>query len=184
MAKKPAKQTKKAVKTAAKKPAKTAKKAVKAAQTTVKEAAKQSTQSNVTPLPFINMETLTMKQQTQSYDKLMQEATATAQQQFDAFSQSASLFAKGFERIVKTCMDISQESTDQLAEGTKNLMACKTINEFAEAQNKLSQSYFEQWMGNATKLSEISIKVANESLAPLNDQVSKTIKKAAESAAA
>lgn len=139
--------------------------------------------SNVTALPFINMETFTMKPN-KNFDKIAQDATATAQEQFEAFSQAANLYAKGFEQWMKTCMELTQETTDELAENAKALLACKTINEYADAQNKFAQSSFEKIMGNATKLSELGIRIANDSLQPLNEQAGKVIKKASDAAAA
>lgn len=145
--------------------------------------AQKTVTDNVTALPFINMETFTMKPN-KNFDKIAQDATATAQEQFDAFSQAASLYAKGFEQWMKTCMELTQETTDELAENAKALLACKTMNEYADAQNKFAQSSFEKIMGNATKLSELSIRIANDSMQPLNEQVSKVIKKASDAAAA
>lgn len=138
---------------------------------------------NITPMPFINMETLTMKPN-KNFDKMAQDATATAQEQFDAFSQAASIYTKGIEQMIKTCMELTQETTDNLAEKAKGLLACKTLNEYAEAQNKFAQASFEEIMSNATKLSELGIRLANDSMQPLNEQVSKVIKKASDSAAA
>lgn len=138
---------------------------------------------NVTVLPFINMESFTMKPN-KNFDKFAQDATAQAQEQFDAFSQAASIYSKGMEQMMKTCLELSQETADELAESAKSLMACKTINEYADAQNKFAQASFEKIMGNATKLSEMSIRIANDSLQPLNEQLNKAIKKASDSMAA
>lgn len=138
---------------------------------------------NVTALPFINMETFTMKPN-KNFDKIAQEATASAQEQFDAFSQAASIYAKGVEQMMKTCMEMAQQTTDELAESAKSLMSCKTINEYAEAQNRFAQATFEKIMGNTTKLSEMTIRIANDSLQPLNEQVGKVIKKASDTMAA
>lgn len=138
---------------------------------------------NVTALPFINMETFTMKPN-KNFDKIAQDATAAAQEQFDAVTQAANLYAKGMEQWMKACMELTQETTDELAEGAKSLLACKTMNEYAEAQNKFAQSSFEKIMGNATKLSELGIRLANDSMQPLNEQMNKAIKKASDAAAA
>lgn len=138
---------------------------------------------NIVPLPFINMETLTMKPN-KNFDKLAQDATASAQEQFDAFSQFASSYAKGLEQFTKTCMELTQETTEELAESAKALLACKTMNEYADAQAKFAQASFEKIMGNATKLSEMSIRMANDSMQPLNEQMNKAIKKASDNLAA
>ncbi len=137
---------------------------------------------NVTALPFINMETFTMKPN-KNFDKITQDATASAQEQFDAFSQFASSYAKGLEQWTKTYVELTQQTTGELAESAKALLACKTINEYADAQTKFAQASFEKIMGNATKLSELSIRMANDSMQPLNEQMNKAIKKASDLAA-
>lgn len=169
------------VKTSKKTAAKPAAQAQKTVNTSGK--ARQVNTDNVTALPFINMETFTMKPN-KNFDKITQDAAAAAQEQFDAMSQAASICAKGFEQWMKACMEMTQETTDELAESAKALMACKTMNEYADAQNKFAQASFEKIMGNATKLSEMSIRLANDSLQPLNEQMNKAIKKASDTMAA
>ena len=66
----------------------------------------------------------------------------------------------------------------------KEAMSSKTINEFAEVQNKIAQSNFDDFMAGATKLTEISTKLITESAEPVNAQIGKAIKKASESMAA
>lgn len=118
-----------------------------------------------------------------NFDKFTQDATATAQESFDAFSQCASLWAKGAEQYYKTCLELGQETADELSQQAKSLLASKTMNEYAEAQSKFAQASFEKIMGNMTRLSELGIRIANDSLQPLNEQVNKTIKKASDLAA-
>jgi phasin family protein len=59
-------------------------------------------------------------------------------------------------------------------------MAAKTVSEMSEAQSKLAQQGFEDAMAAATKISEMTIKLCTEALEPINDQVTKTVKKASE----
>ena len=63
-------------------------------------------------------------------------------------------------------------------------MSSKTINEFAEIQNKIAQTSFDDFMSGATKISEIGVKVITESSEPVNAQVTRAIQKATESMAA
>ena len=70
------------------------------------------------------------------------------------------------------------------SENLKAVMACKTITELTEAQNKFAQQSFEDMMQCATRLSELSIKICTEAFEPINDQLAKSIKKASESMAA
>ncbi len=113
------------------------------------------------------------------FEKFTQDAANLGQEQVEAFVKSGTILAKGLEDILKTYVSIAQSSAEKSQEAAKTIFACKTLNEFTEAQSKLAQDSFEDFMSSATKLSELSIKVATESLEPINDQVGKAMKKAA-----
>ena len=125
-----------------------------------------------------NMERKAMNTNKQ-FEKFTQDAANFGQEQVEALVKSGNILAKGMEDILKTCMDIAQANGEKGQEVAKTLMACKTLNELTEVQTKLAQESFDDFMSTATKLSELSIKVATESLEPINDQVGKAMKKAA-----
>jgi phasin family protein len=136
--------------------------------------------------PFGNFESMEQMMNTSKnqYEKITADATNSSRQSVEAYMKSSTVMMKGIEQIMKTCMTLAQESADRNSESVKTLMACKTVNELMEAQNKLAQQNFDDIMSAATKLSEISIKVSNEVLEPINEQVTKSMKKASETMAA
>lgn len=170
--------------TAPKKAGATALKEAKVASETIKKAA----DSNVTflnTLPnsnFFKMEMDMMKPNKQ-FEKLSQDANAMGQEQMDAMMKSTAIFQKGMEEIIKISTQIVQEASEKNATATKSLMACKTLNELADVQSKLAQSSYDTFLSNATKLSELSVKLCTDSFAPINDQVGKAVKKASSAAA-
>ncbi len=118
------------------------------------------------------------------FDKITQDVAVMGQDQMDAIVKSTTIFQKGLEDIIKVASQIAQEAGEKNAAATKALFACKTLNEFADAQSKLAQSSYDQFLSNATKLSEMSVKVCTDCFAPINDQAAKAIKKASSSVAA
>ncbi|PZP56579.1 MAG: phasin family domain-containing protein [Micavibrio aeruginosavorus] len=118
------------------------------------------------------------------FEKFKTEAATSGRQGFEAVMKSGSVFAQGFEQYIKTVTEIAQNAAERQSEAFKQLMACKTLNEVAETQNKIAQDNFEQIMQTASKLSEITIKITQEALEPINEEVSKSVKKASESMAA
>jgi phasin family protein len=132
---------------------------------------------------YAKMEDFMTKGKTQ-FDKLAQDATSHSKEHMEAVMKSGNIFAKGFEDIMKSWVSLTQDATEKNTEAFKTLMGCKTLNELAEVQNKLAQEGFDDFMAGATKLSEMSAKLASEAFEPLNDQVSKAIRKASESMAA
>ncbi|MCB9982779.1 MAG: phasin family protein [Rhodospirillales bacterium] len=119
-----------------------------------------------------------MTKQPFQFDQLAQDAANQSRESMEAFVKSGTIFAKGFEEIIKTAATLTQGAAEKQAEYTKQLMGSKTLNEYAEAQNKIAQSSFDQFMAGATKLSEMSVKVLNEASEPLNEQMTKTMAKA------
>lgn len=157
---------------------------VQASETTAKTA--KTTVTAFRPLPkpdFFKME-IDMIKGNKQFEKITQDAAVMGQDQFEAVVKSTQIFQKGVEEIIKVATQIAQDAGEKQATATKTLMACKTLNEFADIQGKLAQSSFDNFMSNATRLTELSVKVYTDTFAPINDQVGKAVKKASNSVAA
>ncbi len=152
------------------------KKPAQASKTTENKAKKTSTNYNF-------METI-MTAKTYDFDKFTKDATASSKDLFEAMQKSMNIWAKGVEQINQEAIALSQEIANKNQEAFKALIACKDINELTDVQNKLAKKNFDAIVSASTKLSEISVKVATDSFAPINDQVNKAVKKATESVAA
>jgi phasin family protein len=81
-------------------------------------------------------------------------------------------------------MDLAQEAGEKSQTMAKTIMSCKTINEFADVQTKMAQASFDEFMTNATKISEKSVKLCSDAMEPINDQMGKAMKKASDAMAA
>lgn len=130
-----------------------------------------------------NMENL-MSQGKSQFDKITNEANALGREGFDAFNKSITLFAKGFEDLLRTSMSIAQSSAEKQSQLVKDALSVKSLNEWADIQNRIAQENFDDAMAAATKLSELSVKLISESTAPINNQFAKGMKKATEALAA
>lgn len=167
-----------------------------------KPAAKKATETvlkNTKPLPAaldfsafgkafpqfkpLNLETNMFKGNKQM-EKMAQDATVMGQDQMEAVVKASTIFAKGMEDIMKTCMEIAQEAGEKSQNLAKTMMSCKTLNEFTDAQSRMAQASFDEFMTNATKISEKTVKVMTEAMEPINDQMGKSIKRASDSMAA
>tara|TARA_B100001989_G_scaffold239839_2_gene204402 strand:+ start:3088 stop:3474 length:387 start_codon:yes stop_codon:yes gene_type:complete len=124
------------------------------------------------------------KQTPFDFDEITKQTTEFSQQCSDACAKSSEIYAKGFETIFGEIMNIAQDSAKKQAKFVKEALSSKTINEFAEVQNKIMQDSFDDFMTSATKLSELSIKVAIDSSEPMNEQINKIIQKSSQAMAA
>ena len=118
------------------------------------------------------------------FDKLIKDTTDFGAGYSEACTKSGAILMKGVEDIVSTMVSLAQSSAEKQAKFVKEAMGSKTINEFAEVQNKIAQTSFDDFMVGATKISEISAKILTDSSEPVNAQIAKAMKKATQSVAA
>ena len=127
------------------------------------------------------METI-MNDTQKNFEKFQNETANSTRQGIEAVAKSGTAFAKGWEQLIKTSIELAQNSAERQSTAFKDLMSCKTLNDLTEAQNRIAQAKFEEAMQAATKISEISIKIATEAFEPINEEVSKNIRKTSEAA--
>ena len=177
-------------KTAAKKPV--AKKSVKIAARK-RPAQKPKASTNVFAIPTKPQsqftETLLMNQpnfqQAQAqFDQFTKEAASINREGIDAFVKSSTIFAKGFETLIRETLSISQTAAEKQMQLAKDAMTSKSINEFSDAQNKIAQSSFDDFMSGTTKITEMGVKILTEAIEPINDQIQKSVQKATDAVAA
>ncbi len=118
------------------------------------------------------------------FDKIIKDTTDFGAQYSDACTKSSAIMMKGFEDIFGTVVSMAQSSAEKQAKFVKEAMGSKTINEFAEVQNKIVQANFDDFMAGATKISEIGTKVLTESSEPVSAEINKVVQKATKSMAA
>lgn len=129
------------------------------------------------------MESL-MNAQKAPFDKISQDAASTVRDCAEACSRSGSILWKGYENLMKACMSITQDCVEKQTALLKKALSSKTLHDFTEIQNEAAQENFNDIMSGTTKVSEMCIKICTESFEPINDQISKSVKKASENMAA
>lgn len=129
------------------------------------------------------MEKIMTKSKNQ-FDQFTKEASSASKESVDAFVKSGTIFAKGFEEIIRETMSFAQTAAEKQMQFAKEAMSTKTINEFSEIQNKIAQTNFDDFMSTATKITELGTKVLTEAIEPINSQVTKSVQKATDAVAA
>ncbi|HBR68153.1 MAG TPA: hypothetical protein DEA55_02130, partial [Rhodospirillaceae bacterium] len=123
------------------------------------------------------METMMTKGKAQM-DRAAQDAASFGRDNAEAMMKFGQTFAKGFEEIMREAAAIAQTSAEKQAQFVKQAMSTKTLNEWAEVQNKMAQANFDDFMEGATKISELSVKLLTESFEPFSNQMNEVMKKA------
>jgi phasin family protein len=176
-----AKKTTKKTKTAATKASATVLKSVPAARKPYDFSAFGKTFPQFKPLQTLEID---MFKGNKQMEKMAQDAAVMGQDQMDAIVKASTIFAKGMEDIMKTCMEIAQETGEKGQAAAKSMMSCKTLNEFTDVQTRMAQASFDEFMTNSTRLSEKAVKLMTEAMEPINDQMGKSIKRASDTMAA
>ncbi len=115
--------------------------------------------------------------------KGMEEVTAHSKQTLDAVAESTSLFAQGCQEITNAWLGFAQQSLESGVNAAKELMDCKTLQEAIELQTTYCRSAIEGCVNEGTRISEMSMKVANEAFEPVRSRVTETVEKAFKQAA-
>jgi phasin family protein len=109
--------------------------------------------------------------------KTADEVTAFGKANVDALLKAGSTWARGFEEITRSVVETSQSSVDASLAATKAMLAAKTIKEVSDLQSDLAKETYEKLVAEGTRISELSIRLANEALDPINARVNAVVEK-------
>lgn len=96
----------------------------------------------------------------------------------DAFVRAGELMAKGTEELTRTCFGLCQEAAAANADAVAAMLAVKSLDELVGLQNELARKAFDRSVAESTRLSEMSIKIANEAFEPIQTQLTVAVEKA------
>jgi phasin family protein len=109
--------------------------------------------------------------------KAYEEFSKFQKDNYDAYVAASSIFAKGAENVGKAWMSLTQEAMENAAQTAKALLGAKTLREAVDLQSDFAKANFDKLVAESTKLSELSVKVANEAFAPINARVNVAVEK-------
>lgn len=101
----------------------------------------------------------------------------------DAFIQANTVFAKGFEELSKEVISLTQTSLENAATATKAIFAAKSLKDVVELNADFTKSNYEKLLANSTKISELSVKLATATLAPITARATAAVEKVSKPAA-
>jgi phasin family protein len=78
---------------------------------------------------------------------------------------------------------LAQESLEDSVAAGKALVGAKTLKEVIDVSSSLAKSSFDKMVAESSKLSQLSSKLAEEALAPINSRVNAAVQKITKTAA-
>lgn len=109
--------------------------------------------------------------------KSYEEVSALTKENVDAVVTSGTIVAKGAEEAGKQVAAFTQSSAETAVANGKALLAVKTVNELVDLQNVFFKKSLETFIAETTKIQELSVKIANEALAPISARVNAAVEK-------
>ena len=106
-----------------------------------------------------------------------EELADLGRENFAAVLRANAALTEGMEAIGNEVMGYARTSLENAAEVATALLAAKTLEDLVQLNGDFAKASFERMVARSTKLSEMSLKVANEALAPLGDRVEATFQK-------
>lgn len=88
-----------------------------------------------------------------------------------------SAVANGFEAMLKGLAAFGQKSFEGSIAATKDMLACRTMKDFTDWQTEVARTNFDRFVAEATKLSELGVKAAQEATQPLSERFHQTVEK-------
>jgi phasin family protein len=100
-----------------------------------------------------------------------------SKENIEAYVQASTIVAKGFEQLGKAWMAFSQEALEQSATAAKALLGAKSVREAVDLQTEFAKTSFDKFVAESTKLSEQTVKTANEAFEPINARFTVAVEK-------
>lgn len=108
-----------------------------------------------------------------SYDDMV----AMNKENVDALVSASNIYAKGMEELGKAAFAFAQASAEANVATAKALMGAKTMNDVFAIQSDFARTQFDSLVAETTKLSEMGLKTANETVEPIQAQVNVAVEK-------
>jgi phasin family protein len=95
----------------------------------------------------------------------------------EAVVKAGSIYARGLEDLSKIMMAISQSQLEASVAAAKAVLGCTSLRQIVDVQTGLARSNFDKFVADGSKLSEVSLKVANETFQPIQARVNAAVGK-------
>jgi phasin family protein len=103
--------------------------------------------------------------------KNTEDFVALGQANMEAFVKSGQIWTSGIEALMKQFAETAQASFDESVATLKAITSAKSITEAMELQNKFATSAAKRALAESNKLVDASIKLAEQTLAPITARV-------------
>jgi len=95
----------------------------------------------------------------------------------DAFVKSGAVFTEGLQALNKTFADLTRLSVEQGMIATQAFLGCKTLADVAQVNSQIIKKNYDQAIEESRKLADMSVKLTEDVVTPLNERYSAAVDK-------
>ena len=103
--------------------------------------------------------------------KSYEDAVSLSKDAVEAWVQAGTVFSRGLQDISHKIMGVAQNVVETNVTASKQMLSAKTIRDVVDMHSTLSRENFDRLMAEGSHLSDLTMKLVEEALAPLNQKV-------------
>jgi phasin family protein len=107
--------------------------------------------------------------------KTTEDFVAFGQANVEAFVKSGQIWAAGVQELTKLMATCAKESFDESVSTFKAISTAKSVKEAMDLQSSFARAAFEKAMAESNKLTDASIKLTEQTLAPITARVTSAV---------
>lgn len=107
--------------------------------------------------------------------KAYEDAQKVMASYMEATTKASAAAMKGLEEMSRNMSGLMQDSYSRAVEACKTMMAAKTPQEVADKHAAFVKEYLDNMMAGSSKMSEVSMKVAKDTIDPLTQHANETV---------
>ncbi len=123
-----------------------------------------------------------MKQGMEKAMKTAEELVAFSQGNVEAFAKSGQIWAAGVQDLSKQMAATAQASFDQTLSTFRAMTGTKSLKEAMDLQTNLARTTIEKTLADSGRLTDASMKLAEQAMAPITARVTLAVEKFSRSA--
>ena len=95
----------------------------------------------------------------------------------EAVVKSTQILAKAAEELSKAINTFTQSSIEMNMHAGQALLGIKSLQDLVEVQSELARNSMDHFIAESSKISDMTVKVANEAMEPIQTRINITIEK-------
>ena len=123
-----------------------------------------------------------IKNAVEKSNTIMADYNEMAKGNLEAIVESGKVLSNGMQEMGREVMEDTRSAYEGLTADMQTLVAATSPTEMLQLQGELARKYFDQSIARGSKLTESWMKLANDTFAPVSNQMSVAMEKASKAA--